>query len=311
MGAPGGVGDAIASVLRRALGSSAGGARWRRLGWVSAAALAAVLLAGTALLAGRVAASWARSGGGHAQLIVYLKEGVSEAERGELAEELAGLGGVSGVQAVAPDEALRRLRTALAADQALLDGVEPEAMPASIEATLEPGVEAVLPMSPTTAALRRHPAVDDLVIEPAPPDTLGRAMIAVAPLTRSLTYLFAGLAALLLFGIARLAHALPRQELAVARLLGAGPGFHLVPRAIAAAVAASLGAVVGVAALLLGGLQLVAALTAALAGSSTLAALPTGGSLLGAGDAALLVATAAVVAAAGAARAALSEPADA
>jgi cell division transport system permease protein len=291
----------LVSVLRRAL-SSLRGPRWRRLAWTLIAAFAAVVLVGAALLCGRTATGWMRAGQGGAQLIVYLTPDTEEAPRQSLVDDLAALGGVTRVELVEPAEALRRLRAALAGEQQLLDGVEPETMPASIEAELAPGVDAVLPMSPTLSALRRHPAVEDVVIEPAPPDTLGAAMAGVAPWARSLTLLVAGLAALLCFAVARLAWAVPPKELAVARLLGAGPAFHVVPLALSAAVSAALGALLGVVALLAGGLQV----TSALAG-------PTVGSdlaVLGAGDAALLVLAAALIGGAGAARAAVAgEPA--
>jgi cell division transport system permease protein len=298
--------SAARSTLRRVLQRFAGPRGWRRAAWMIATALAAVVLAGGALLAGRTATAWAQLRGGQAQLVVYLAQDTEPAQRQALAEELAALGGVTRVETVAPDEALRRLRTALAADQALLDGVEPETMPASIEASLEPGLENVLPMSPTFAALRRHPAVEDVVIEPALPDSLGSAMTLVAPWARSLTFLFAGLAALCAFAVARLAWALPRQELAVARLLGAGPAFHLAPMAISAALAAGLGALLGVAALLAGSAQVSSSLAPLAATSPSISSAASSAGLLGFAEAALLVVAAALIAGAGAARAALA-----
>ncbi len=230
----------VPSTFERAWLRLRGAAGRRRAAWSFAVACAAVLLVAAALAGGRAVSTWARPHGGQAQLVVYLAQDTDAEVRARLAEELGQLGGVTGVETVAPEEALRRLRTALAADQALLDGVEPETMPASLEASLEPGLEAVLPMSPTFAALRQHAAVEDVVIEPAPPDTLASAMRALAPWTERAALLVAGLAALCLFAVVRLAFALPRQELAVARLLGAGPAFHLIPMALAAALVAAL-----------------------------------------------------------------------
>lgn len=293
----------LSSLVRRAF-AAVSGTRWRRLAWTAAAALAAVVLFGAALLGARTASRWsATSGGAGAQLVVYLTQDTDEAARQQLADELAALGGVVRVEAVPPAEALRRLRAALAGEQELLDGVEPETMPASIEAELLPGVEAVLPMSPTLTALRRHPAVEDVVIEPALPDTLRAAMAQLAPWSRTWTLVAASLAALLCFAVARLAWVVPAKELAVARLLGAGPAFHLVPLALSAAVAAALGAVLGVAVLLGAGLQVTAAL-------SSIASAAPAVAVLGASDAALLVLAGALLGGAGAARAAVAgEPA--
>ncbi len=290
---------AISSIVRRAL-AAVPGARWRRLGWTAAAALAAVILFGAALLCGRTATSrsvTSRSAG--AQLVVYLAQDTDEAARQQLADELAALGGVVRVEVVPPAEALRRLRGALGGEQELLDGVEPETMPASIEAELAPGVEAILPMSPTLTALRRHPAVEDVVIEPAPPDTLRAALAQLAPWSRTWILVAAALTALLCFAVARLAWVVPAKDLAVARLLGAGPAFHLVPLALSAAVAAALGALLGVAVLLGAGLQVTAAL-------SSLADAAPAVAVLGAADSALLVLAAALLGGAGAARAAVA-----
>lgn len=231
----------VPSTLERAGLRLRGAGGRRRAAWSFVVAGAAVLLVAATLAGGRAVTAWSQLRGGQAQLVVYLAQDTDPEVRARLAEELGQLGGVTGVETVAPEEALRRLRAALAADQALLDGVEPETMPASIEASLEPGLEAVLPMSPTFAALRQHAAVEDVVIEPAPPDTLASAMSALAPWTERAALLVGGLAALCLFAVVRLAFALPRQELAVARLLGAGPGFHLIPMALAAALVAALG----------------------------------------------------------------------
>lgn len=303
------------SVLVRAARSWTGAAGWRRFAWVASAALSAAVIVGAALVLARTTASWAQQRGGASQLVVYLAQDTDAAARQALAEELGRLGGVSSVEVVAPEEALRRLRSALAADQALLDGVEPETMPASLEASLEPGVEAVLPMSSTFQALRGHPAVEDVVIEPAPADRLVGAMSHVAPWMRTLALGAGGLAALLLFAVARLAWVLPRQELAVAHLLGAGPAFQIVPRALGAAVAAATGALLGVVALCAGGLAVSAALASAPSSLDPAAAAsppPSTLALLGTADASLLVLAAALLAGAGAARAVLArESADA
>lgn len=271
----------VPSTLERAGLRLRGAGGRRRAAWSFVVAGAAVLLVAATLAGGRAVTAWSQLRGGQAQLVVYLAQDTDAAVRQALAGDLAQLGGVTGVEIVAPDEALRRLRTALAADQALLDGVEPETMPASIEASLEPGVEAVLPMSPTYKALRQHAAVEDVVIEPAPPDTLGSVMSELAPWAERGVLVVAGLAALCLFAAVRLAFALPRQELAVARLLGAGPGFHLIPMALAAALAAGLGALVAA-----GAIFFVGEGAASVPGLGALGALVAGAALIAAAAAA-------------------------
>ena len=75
-------------------------------------------------------------------MVVYLGEGVDDARAAALLHELRGLAGVERAELVPPVESARRLRHALGADAALLDGVELGSLPASVEVTLAPGVQA-------------------------------------------------------------------------------------------------------------------------------------------------------------------------
>ena len=77
------------------------------------------------------------------------------------------LPGVERAELIAPAESAKRLEQALGADAALLDGVELDALPGSVEVTLAPGVRDVIAMSPTLRALRGTSGVDDVVLEPA------------------------------------------------------------------------------------------------------------------------------------------------
>ncbi|MEZ4361758.1 MAG: permease-like cell division protein FtsX [Kofleriaceae bacterium] len=259
-------------MLRRTGRWFAGGVGARRAVAVASFAFAATVALGAALTFARSAARWSALGRG-SQLVVYLGA-AGDARAGlTLTEELRALGGVTRAEYVPPAETLRRLRSALGEDQRLAEGLDPEAMPASIELALEPGVDAVLPLSPTIAALRRHPAVDDVAVERAPADRLGEAMTALRPWLDSGSWFVAALAALLLTIGARLAWAPPRGHAAVAHLLGAGPAYQVLPASLAAAIAAAAGALAAVAALsMVGG-----ALGAALAPQGLAPALLTGG----------------------------------
>ncbi|HRC57906.1 MAG TPA: permease-like cell division protein FtsX [Kofleriaceae bacterium] len=234
---------ALWSLIRRARSWLRGKAGRRRAVWVVTAALAATWLSGLGLILGRVVTQRGEPAGG--AMVIYLHAGTADNVGQALTEEVARLGGVSQTEYVSASETLLRLRRSLAGEETLLEGVEPSAMPPSIEALLQPGVEQVLPLSPTWAALRRHPAVEQVAIEEAEQDTLSIAMARLAPWALRLQFLVAGIAAWLGLAVARLGWRTPRRELAVATLLGASPAFHLVPAALAAALAAALGALGG------------------------------------------------------------------
>jgi cell division protein FtsX len=288
--------SALVAVIRRAVRLGRGPVGLRRIGWSAAAAFAATIIAGGALLLSRTIAQWSQQGGGAAHLVVYLRTGTDGPTSQSLVDELAAMGGVAHVESVAPAEAFGRLRTALGKDQALLEGIEPDAMPVTIEVSLEAGVDQVIPLSPTISSLRRHPVVEDVVLERARPDNLAASMSALTPWVEALWRAAAGLAVLLSFAVIRLAWDLPRREIAIARLLGAGPGFHLLPVAVAAASAAVVGSALGVAGLLWSGLRV----TTSLVSPSMNLRLDA---VLGPMDASLMVLTATLVAAVAGARA--------
>lgn len=246
----------------------------RRAGWVALAAFLVTAVAGLGLALGRVAVRGGQGSGASGALVLYLQVGTEPGVGRALADEVARLGGVSGVEYVEPDQTLARLRLALAGDEELLEGVDLAAMPPSIEASLMPGIEEVLPLSGTLAALRRHPAIAQVALEQAPRDELAHALGRAAPWALRLQLLAGALATLLGLALVRLGWRAPRRELAVVSLLGGTPSFFVLPAALAAALAAALGALAGAWTALLGA----GALAGALLGAAT-APLATGAEL--------------------------------
>lgn len=255
------------STLRRAAHWLRGRAGRRRALYVLVSAACATWVAGLGLLGGRCATGAASSSAGGA-LVLYLQPGTEEATGRELATEVQRLGGVQRAEYVTPAETLARLRRSLAGDEGLLDGIEPAAMPGSVEAVLQPGVEQVLPLSATLDSLRRHPAVAQVALDQGERDTLAAALTEAAPWARRGQLVAAALAALLALTVARLGWRAPRREVAVATLLGAGPAFFLVPAALAAALVAALGALAGAAAAAWTGARLASELPALVPGGA-------------------------------------------
>ena len=141
------------SALRRSLALAT--RRERAAPWTLLALSCTLFIVAIAVIA---AASIDRFAAAHpgrgSNMVVYLGDGVDEARAQALVGELRGLRGVEGAELVSPAESGRRLVRALGPDPALLDGVDPAGLPASVEVKLSPGVRDVVAMSPTVRALR-------------------------------------------------------------------------------------------------------------------------------------------------------------
>jgi cell division transport system permease protein len=224
----------VASAFRRALRIIAD--RPRATAWTLVAATCALVVVGIAgLVIDNVDAPPPPARGG-ASMVVYLGDGVERARADLLVAQLHALPGAERVELVDAAESRRRLVRALGTDAALLDGVDPASLPASIEVTLAAGMRDVAGMSAAVTALRGAPGVDDIVVEERGDD--GRAHAAAA--IRSVAWLAALVVGALALAAAlaalRLRFATDRDELAVAHLLGASPAFVVVPTAIAGAL---------------------------------------------------------------------------
>jgi cell division transport system permease protein len=133
-------------------------------------------------------------------------------------------------------ESARRLLAALAAEPVLLEGVDAAALPASVEVALAPEVRDVIAMSPSVRALRGAPGVADIVVDEPADGRLAQALAAARTLAWTGAALLAGLALIVVLAAVRVQLDRDRRELAVAQLLGAGPGFLVVPTVLAGAL---------------------------------------------------------------------------
>ncbi len=232
--------------------------------WTTLALTCALLAVAIAGVAATNVDRWAAERpGSRASMVVYLGEGVAEPRARELVSELRALPGVEAAVLVPASESGRRLVKSLGSDEALLDGIDIAALPASVEVTLAPGVGDVVAMSSTVRALRGSPSVADVVVDNADDDRISGALASVRTLAWGAAALFGALALITAIAAIRVRFdsasggrgygGRGRNELAVAALLGAGPGFLVIPTALA-------GAAQGLAAAALAGLTLVVGL---------------------------------------------------
>jgi len=240
---------AVAAVRR---GASLAIRQPRAGAWTLIALASALFMVGLAGIAAMTIDGWAAAhpGSGGA-MVVYLDDGVAPARAAALVDELRGLRGVERAELVAAEASARKLTRALGRDAALLDGVDPASLPASVEVVLAPGMRDVIAMSRTLRSLRAAPGVTDVVLEDAGADQLAAVLQTARGVAWTGAGLFAGLALIIVLAAVRVRLAAAPREQAVLALLGAPTRFLAIPSALAGALHGAVAATV--AALALGG----------------------------------------------------------
>jgi cell division transport system permease protein len=218
--------------------------------WTLLALTSALFVVGAAAIAAASVDRWASDRPGPtASMVLYLDKVPAERTTTLLAE-LKALEGVTAVELVPAEESAKRLVASLGADAALLEGVDVESLPASIEVQLAPGVRDVVAMSPTVRALTSGV---ETVVQNAEESRIAGVLATVRRIAWAGALLFAGLALIVILASIRVRFDPRSQELRVVHLLGGSPAFVIVPRALA-------GALSGIAAALLATLALQVAL---------------------------------------------------
>ena len=92
----------------------------------------------------------------------FLEPGLSAAERSDLASRVATAPGVEHVRLVSEEEALERFRRDVGTGSALLEGLDENPLPASLEITLVPEQRSAAGMARVVESLQGLPGIDDL-----------------------------------------------------------------------------------------------------------------------------------------------------
>lgn len=222
---------------------------------VAASTMALALLVGGvfALVAAnltRMTATWRSAN----QATVYLESGVSAARARQLAQTLARMAGVEAAQVVEPREAYQRLKRSLGDRADLLDSVDEDLLPTSIEVRLGPGVPGVLRAHPVFDRLRHVEGVEAVDLAGSWAERLGRAQQLVASATVVLGLLVAAACLYIVASTIRLGVFARRDEIEILTLLGATHRLVKAPFLIEGVMEGLLGA--GVACALLYALYL-------------------------------------------------------
>jgi cell division transport system permease protein len=240
----------IASALRRSARIAV--ERPRAALWSTLALVAALFAVGVAALSALHVERWTTAPRLGASMVVYLGDGVDEAQAQALAAELAKVPGVERAELVTATDSAARLQQALGADSQLLEGVELASLPASVEVALAPGMRDVIAMSPTVRALRGTPGIDDVIVEDAGADRVIGTLRTVRVVAWGGAALLAGLAMIIVLALVRVRADRADQERVVMRLLGASPSFIIAPTALAGALHGAVAALLAVLALYAG-----------------------------------------------------------
>ena len=157
----------------------------------------------------------------------YLEDGLPDAEAKQLASVLLTVEGVESVRPVSKDEALARFKSGMGAD--LLDGLEENPLPASIEIQLVPEQRTPAGMRIVVELIRGLPGIDDLGSGQDWVEGYLRALAVVRGIGVGLSFILAFAALLIVTNTIRLAVYARRDELDILRLVGASRAFTNTP----------------------------------------------------------------------------------
>lgn len=210
-----------------------------------------MLLLGVVMLVWSNAQGIVHAWGLDVPVTVYLVDNAEPAQVDAMAERLGALPEVTHVERVSPQEALQRLAEGLGEDGELIDGLDPEVLPASLEIGLAPGTDPDFGQV-LAEGLADQPAVDEVAVAGA---WAGRAHA----LLRTLEDLALGAGLLvslacmaIVWSTIRLGVYARRAELQILRLVGGTRRFVHGPFVFEGMVQGALGAAVALSILWLG-----------------------------------------------------------
>ena len=166
---------------------------------------------------------------------VYLKDGQEQAARVALTRHLSAMHSVERVLYIDKEEALGRYREWAADLAQLVNELESNPLPASLEVFLTPGQDSAQAAASIASGLKGHEAVEDVRFNL---DWLERleSVLSMARLGGGAVVTLVSIAVVLVMGsVLRLAVYARREEIGIMQLVGATPGFIRGPYLVAGA----------------------------------------------------------------------------
>ncbi len=174
-------------------------------------------------------------------LSAYLADDVDPAARSALADRVASVPGVAGVELVTKEQALERFRASVGGRAALLEGLEDNPLPASFEVTLEATRRSPEGLRAVVEAVEALPGVTDLGYGQEWVEGYARAVGLVRGLGLVIGGVLALAALLIVANTIRLAVYARRDEIDILLLVGASRTFVSVPFLLEGVVQGALG----------------------------------------------------------------------
>jgi len=212
---------------------------------IATIALAVIPLGGLAIITGNMRALLDAQGASR-QVTAFLDVDLAPAEETAVARRVAALGGVERVELVTRDAALERFRDRLGGG-ALLEALEANPLPASIEVTLADGADGAEEAGALAAALRALPEVEEVAGGEAWVEGYARALALVRGAGLGLGAILALATLLIVANTIRLAVYARRDELDILALVGASRTFLRVPYLLEGVIQGTLGGALGIA----------------------------------------------------------------
>lgn len=159
----------------------------------------------------------------------YLEEGFPDAEARALAERVRTAPGVQAVELVSEEEALARFRQGLFGRPSLLEGLEENPLPASLEIALVPERRDARGVEVLAGALEGLPGIEELGTGGDWVRSYARAVGLVRAVAVAIGAVLALATLLVVSGTIRLAVYARRDELEILRLVGASRAYIALP----------------------------------------------------------------------------------
>ena len=173
----------------------------------------------------------------------YLEAGLPDPERRALVDRVEGAPGVESVRLVSEEEAIQRFREGSTGQAFLLEGLDENPLPASLEITLAPESRSSQGLAILVAALEGLGGIDELGYGTEWVEGYARAMALIRAIGIGIGAVLALATLLIVSNTIRLAVYARREEIEILRLVGAGRGFVSIPFLVEGFIQGSLGGV--------------------------------------------------------------------
>jgi len=176
----------------------------------------------------------------------YLEPDLPDEERRALALRVQSAPGVESVRLVSEEEAMQRFREGSAGQASLLEGLDENPLPASLEIALTPESRSSQGLAVLVAALEGLPGIEELGYGSEWVEGYARAVALIRSIGLGIGAVLALATLLIVSNTIRLAVYARREEIEILRLVGAARSFVAIPFLVEGFIEGSLGGVFAV-----------------------------------------------------------------